>query len=285
MMKLRIILVVALLSAAVSAYAWSPAGDDADSQVFVTGHRSGSYLGIGVAEVTAERAKALSLKEEYGVEVTRIEDDSPAAKAGLKVGDVVLQYNGERVEGTEEFMRLVRETPAGREVRLLVSRNGAPQTVMVKTGTRKGWTMRSGEAFRVEVPNIEFRMPEMPPALLSLTGPRLGIDGHAVSGQLADYFGVKQGVLVSAVHKGSAAERAGIRAGDVVVRVDERSVADHRDIRTALRSAASASKRSVPVVVSRDKREVTLTVTIDEPARAEQIRMHQLLQRGRTIRL
>ncbi|HET8547906.1 MAG TPA: PDZ domain-containing protein, partial [Bryobacteraceae bacterium] len=157
-MRLRFILLPAWMAAAVSAYGWSPsAAADNHVQVFVGGARGGSYLGIGVAEIDAERAKALSLKEEQGVEITRVEDDSPAAKAGLRVGDVVLQYNGQRVEGTEQFMRLVRETPAGREVRLLVSRNGSHQTLAVKTGTRKAWTMRSVEPFRLEVPNLDFR--------------------------------------------------------------------------------------------------------------------------------
>src|SRR5215204_3028455 len=81
---------------------------------------SGSFLGIGVQEIDNERAKALNLREERGVEVTRIEDESPAAKGGIKTGDVVLEYNGERVEGVEQFMRMVRETPPGREVKLSI---------------------------------------------------------------------------------------------------------------------------------------------------------------------
>jgi serine protease Do len=279
--------VAAWMAAAVSAYGWNP-GDSADTQVFVSGSRSGSYLGIRVAEINAERAKALSLKEEQGVEVTDVETDGPAAKAGLKTGDVILQYNGQRVEGVEQFLRYVRETPAGREVRLGVSRNGSSQTLAVKAGARKGFSFRSGEPFRIEVPNFDFRefqMPELPPNVFPLTGPRLGIEGYTVSSQLADYFGVKQGVLVSSVHKGSAAERAGIRAGDVIVRIDERPIANEREIRSALRSAASASKRSVAVVVSRDKREMTLTVPVEEAARPEPVQVRPLLRRGSSIRI
>lgn len=81
-----------------------------------------SFLGVGVKEIDEERAKALKLRDEYGVEVTNVEEDSPASKAGLKTGDVVLEYNGQRVEGTEQFVRFVRETPTGRTVKLLVSR-------------------------------------------------------------------------------------------------------------------------------------------------------------------
>ena len=92
----------------------------------------GSFLGVAVIEVTAERAKALKLGEERGVEITKVDDDSPASKAGLKVGDVVLEYQGQRVEGTEQFIRMVRETPSGRNAKLAVSRNGAVQTLMAR---------------------------------------------------------------------------------------------------------------------------------------------------------
>ena len=281
-MRLRFLIMAVCV--AVAAFGWSPAAA-ADVQVLVGPQRGGSYLGVGVADINAERAKALSLKEEYGVEVTSVESDSPAAAAGLRAGDVVLQYNGQRVEGMAQFMRLVRETPAGREVKLTVSRNGAQQTIPVKTGTPKPWTFGSGEWLSRAAPNLdlrEFRMPEVAPHVFSFGGPRLGIEGHSVSGQLADYFGVKEGLLVASVTKGSAAERAGIRAGDVIVKVDDRTVSNQGDIRSALRSAAAASKRTVPVVVSREKREVTLNVTVDEPARGERVRIRQLDRRGRT---
>src|SRR5258705_2512709 len=91
---------------------------------------SGSYLGVGIQELTAERAKALKLREESGVEITRVAADSPAERAGLKSGDVVLQINGIKVDGLEQSSRLVRETPAGHEVKLEGFRNGAPQTLM-----------------------------------------------------------------------------------------------------------------------------------------------------------
>src|SRR5713226_2507308 len=95
-----------------------------------------SFLGVGVSEIDSERAKALNLKEERGVEVKNVDEDSPAAKAGVKVGDVVLDYNGQRVEGMEQFVRFVRETPVGRAVKLLISRNGATQTLTPTIGSR-----------------------------------------------------------------------------------------------------------------------------------------------------
>ena len=72
------------------------------------------YLGIGAQDIDADRAKALKLKEERGAEVTNVIEDSPAAKAGFKEGDVVLEFNGQKVEGIEQLTRMVRRLPAGR---------------------------------------------------------------------------------------------------------------------------------------------------------------------------
>src|SRR5688500_13394148 len=131
----------------------------APERVVVT-RGSGSFLGIGVQEIDAKRAKVLNLREERGVEVTRVEDDSPAAKGGMKTGDVVLEYNGERVEGVEQFMRMVRETPPGRDVKLSITRNGSPQQLAMKTGSRKTWmTTRYGELGAIDMPRIE--LPEI----------------------------------------------------------------------------------------------------------------------------
>lgn len=225
----------------------------------------GSFLGIGVAEIDAERAKALNLKEEYGVEVTRVEDDSPAAQAGLKAADVVLEYNGQRVEGTEQFMRLVRETPPGREVKLTLSRAGAIQHVPVKTGSRKTWMSRYGEM--PELPAIaipQIRTFEMPKTFMSWRSSLLGIETEALDTQLAQYFGVKEGVLVRSVAKASAAERAGFRAGDVILRVDETKVSSPQDLSVAIR--ASRSKKPLNIQLMRERRELSISLTLDDPS-------------------
>jgi serine protease Do len=227
---------------------------------------SGSFLGIGVQEIDSERAKALNLHEERGVEVTRVEDDSPAAKGGIRVGDVVLEYNGDRVEGVEEFMRMVRETPPGREVKLAITRNGAAQQLSMKTGSRKTWmTTRYGEAGALELPHMEFpeiNVPDVPRAFMSWRSSIVGIEAESLDSQLAEYFGVKEGVLVRSVVRGSSAEKAGLRAGDVIVKVDDTRVSSPREISANIRS--SRAKKAVPVQVIRDKREVTLQLPMDD---------------------
>src|SRR5947209_668314 len=127
---------LSLVSAAAFGQAATPRARTAAGTYVV--QRGGSYMGIGVVDVTAERAKTLNLKEERGVEVTSVVEDGPAAKAGVKEGDVVLDYNGQPVQGTEQFQRLVRETPPGRQVKVGVWRSGAAQTLTATVGERKG---------------------------------------------------------------------------------------------------------------------------------------------------
>ena len=230
----------------------------------VTIQRSGtSYLGIGALEVSPERAKVLNLKEERGVEVDHVEDDGPAAKAGMKQGDVVLEYNGEKVEGTEQFIRMVRETPAGRQVKVVVWRNGANQTLTVTVGARRDTV--------VETPSGPFTVPmppippiEIPKFEMSWQTPLLGIEGESLGSQsqFADFFGVKDGVLVKSVIRNSAAEKGGLKAGDVIVKVDDSKVTSTREITSVLRS--NRSKNNFTLTVVRNKKEMTVTVTIPD---------------------
>jgi serine protease Do len=223
---------------------------------------SGSYLGVMVQEIDSERAKALKLPEEAGVEITRVESDSPADKAGLKTGDVILQYNGQRVEGMEQFSRLVRETPVGRDTKLNIVRDGAPQTVTAKVGARRalpGFVPLPSDRF-------EIRIPDIPRSFMSWRSPALGVEAESLDGQLAQFFGVKEGVLVRSVIKGGAAEKAGIRAGDVITRVGDTRVATPADISSALRSSKG---KQVAVVVMRDHKETTVNVTLGDDDRVE----------------
>ncbi|MCC6590359.1 MAG: PDZ domain-containing protein [Bryobacterales bacterium] len=225
---------------------------------------SGSYLGIGVQEITANRAKELKLNEERGVEVTNVADGSPAEKAGLQKGDAVLEYQGQRVEGVEQFVRFVRETPAGRNVKLLVSRNGQNQTI---TATVASARSRARARDLVEMsgewpPRIDVWIPDTPRPSMAWRSSMLGVEAEGLEGQLAQYFGVKEGVLVRSVIKNSAAEKAGVKAGDVIVKVDQANVDSPRELSEAVRGAKN--RKAVPLSLYRDRKEMTLTVTLDE---------------------
>jgi serine protease Do len=235
---------------------------------------NGSRLGIGVADVTPDRAKALKMKDERGAEVTMVRDDSPASRAGLKPGDVILDYDGKPVQGWENLQRLVSDTPAGTDVKIGVWRDGQYITLTATTGRRTvivtpGGTMDFG-GFSVSIPPMP-PMPPMPefnidiPKLVTLVhSSALGMDEESLQpdGQLAEFFGVKDGVLVTSVARDSAADKAGFKAGDVIVKMGDAKVSNTRDVSAALRAARPDG--SLPVTVVRNKKEVALSVMVED---------------------
>ena len=251
--------------AAQIAVAWPPQ-KDFSLEDLISGAKGGSYLGVGVEEVDSERAKELKLREERGVEIRRVDHDSPAEKAGLKEHDVVLEYNGQRVEGVESFTRMVRETPVGRSAKLVVSRDGNTQTLTATIGRRKGPDYRS---FTFPTPPALPMPPmiEIPRALTTTRTPRMGVETESLGGQLADFFGVKEGVLVRSVDKDSPADKAGIKAGDIIVKVDGQRVRQPRELSEELRS--SRDKKTIPLQVVRNKKEMTLNLELPDRADRE----------------
>jgi serine protease Do len=249
------------------------------SQTFVFAP-GGSYLGIGGVDITPDRAHALNLKEERGVEISSVDPDGPAAKAGLKDGDVVLEFNGQPVEGWAQFRRLVQETPAGRQVKISVWRAGAVQTLTATVGERKNQPMVIGpeNGWNFNMPVIP-SMPEMPnieiPRYGTLQNPMIGILGEPLGQeeQLAEFFGVQDGVLVRSVRKGSAADKAGIKAGDVITKVEDTKVTTSAEITRALRSLRS--KKTVTMTIVRNKKEMPVTITVDSPSVGSNVRAEQ----------
>ena len=227
----------------------------------------GARLGVGLQDVNAEKMKDLKLSGEGGAVVTEVEEESAAAKAGLKANDVILDFDGERVRSTAQLRRMVQETPAGRTVPVKISRAGATQTLKVKLEEGYfGGNMREFAFPKVEVPEIQ--MPDMNFNLFN-SGPHLGIAADNLTKQLAENLGVAQGsgVLVLEVMPGSPAEKAGLKAGDCITKVGDEKVESIIDIHRALdRSSGSDEKRDVAVTVVRDHHEQTLTVQL-EPSR------------------
>jgi serine protease Do len=248
-----------------AAMAASPAFSQATrARTLAVQNTGGSYLGVGVLDITSERAKALNLKEVRGAEVTRVDDNGPAAKAGIKQGDVVLEYNGVPVEGVEQFVRMVRETPPGRTTKLVVWRSGTTQDLNVTIGERDG-TMVQTPYGTVRVPDFSTMPPmEIPRFQWAWQSSALGIEGEALGQerQLADYFGVRDGVLVKEVVRNSPAEKAGLKAGDVITKVNSAEVTSSRDITAQL--FANRGNHTVNLTVVRDKHEMPLTVTFEQ---------------------
>jgi serine protease Do len=232
----------------------------------------GTYLGVSLAEIDANRAKELKLKEDYGVEITRVEEGSPAEKAGVKPGDVVQEYNGQRVEGMEQFGRMVRETPSGREVKLTISRDGAPQTLTATLASHK--VRAFPENFRIVMPDIP--VPDIPQIYTAMRTARLGVEAESLGPQLSEYFGVKEGVLVRSVRENTAAQKAGIKAGDVITKVDGTAVTSPSELSGAVRAASA--KKTYSVELMRERKPQTVSVTVEEgPERLPRVRAVQNL--------
>jgi membrane-associated protease RseP (regulator of RpoE activity) len=233
---------------------------------------------------------ALKLKEARGAEVVNMDHDGPACKAGLQIHDVIVQMNGQTVEGSEQVRRMLRDMPVGSSVNFVVSRDGQPTTISTQlanrdTVEREAWDQRykvpepdapsssyvpHGNGFLSSPPatgatkgqrNFLGLMPMIVSA--SFTGAKLEVMGP----QLAQFFGAQgsAGLLVRSVDTNSPAWEAGLRAGDVVVKVNSISVASGSDWSKTIHENRG---KPVPVVVLRDKKEQTLTLTPDGKKRS-----------------
>jgi len=251
---------------------------ETDDLKVVVGDEGSSWLGVEVQEVSQEKAKELKLPAERGVLLGKIVPDSPAAKAGLKENDVVTEINGQRIEGAAQFRRVIHEIPAGRSAQITVWRDGRSQSLSVTLGKAE----QARRLFNREATTpgtFVFRMPDMPviPDIPSLEwngtmvlggSPRLGIDADDLSGQLGNFFGAPdgEGVLVREVNSGSPAEKAGVKAGDVITSLNGERIRSIGDLREKLSAKRDDKDRTVKLGVLRNHNEVSLTVELPAPA-------------------
>jgi membrane-associated protease RseP (regulator of RpoE activity) len=269
--KLRFALLLGgLLFPAASIFGFTEPVQTSQTHVYTTsgGH---SYLGVDIADITSDRVGPLKLREERGVEVTMVDQDAPAGKAGLKEHDVILEFNGSRVESGEQLRRFIRETPPGRTVTLGISRDGSSMNIKVELVDRSKvmkdsmshvWTVKPTPMPpmppmpRVTIPTVDFQW--------NMYSPYLGVQVESIGRQLGEYFGIKdgEGILIKSVEKNSPAEKAGLKAGDVIVRADNERVSDRSDLRRILANHRKGGK--VAIGVMRDRREQTITVDIPE---------------------
>jgi membrane-associated protease RseP (regulator of RpoE activity) len=233
----------------------------------------GPRLGVQLEDLTAEKARELKTTGVYGVLVRDIEANSPAAKAGIAKDDVIVEFAGEQVRSAAQLRRLVQETPPDRSVSIQVLRAGQAKTLTAKM---EATTRPIPGAQAVPLPPMPPEVPDAPDffnfeipgpnALMYRPSGSLGISGDDLTRQLADYFGVKQGkgVLVREVVVGSAAEKAGVKAGDVIVKVNDTEVGSVPELRRAL-PKASAEKQKVTLTIVRDRHEQTISVELEPP--------------------
>lgn len=251
-----------------------------------------SMIGVRLSEVTADNMTTLKVQRLEGAVVESVNPKSPAAAAGLHEHDVIVQFDGERVRSAGHLARLVGETPAGREVSVGVMRDGRRVDLKVKPDAANSpwfdprfggaidsgdWQEQMEEAGRV-TRELGRRLPEVMEGLhegkASNRG-RLGASVQELHGDLAEYFGVRAGVLVTGVAPETAAARAGLKAGDVITAINGKAVATPRELIGAL--PTSDASQEVMLTVVRDKKATTLKAmlgpagTMNRPARGPRI--------------
>ncbi|WP_280138032.1 PDZ domain-containing protein [Terriglobus roseus] len=241
------------------------------------------YLGIAFHGVNDGEIAAMHLKDGHGAEIIMVDHDGPAGKAGLREHDVVLSVNGVSIEGEDQLRKMLRDTPPGKSIALYICRNGVEQTVTAVMSTREEVDKQARQTrFIVPVPVDDTAIvvaPAEPPASRSGFGHGF-IAGHllptptytgatvdAMGAQLADYFGVKdgKGLLVHEVENNSPAAVAGLRAGDVIVKMNGGRVATEKDWTRALHESKG---RAVTMTVIRERREQVLTMVPDSKRRS-----------------
>ena len=254
------------------------------------GNGSQGYLGVDVTDVDQEKAQALKLKEMRGAVVTLIDHDAPAGQIGLKVNDVVLQLNGQNVEGAEQLRRMLREIPAGHKVSIEISRDDNVQTFAVELADRRimehdvwnkigsgGDVFAQGSGMGILTGGGDAPMPggfHMP-----FFGSTLNVGAmvEPLTSQMAEYLGVANGLMVKQVAHKSEAATAGIKAFDVILKVGPDAIATLADWERALHANQD---KPVQVTILRDKKQQTLTLQVDSKRKQGELNFEQLFPAG-----
>jgi serine protease Do len=265
------------LALAISGVAIGPAAHAQQPDVFML-RGPGSYIGASIRDAaTADSNAGSGQAGVAGVVIENVRPDSPAAQAGLRESDVVVEFDGERVRGARQFTRLVQETPPGRTVTAVVLRGGQRTNVSITpvAGGRQGARALDRDQLRDIERKVEEAMEnarENMPRFEIAPNPRavLGLRVQELTPELAAHFGAKDGVLVASVQENSAARKADVRVGDVITSVNGQAIQSGTDLQRQVR-AGRAGRDQQPAAnltlgVVREKREMSIEVAL--PANA-----------------
>ena len=277
LVKLSAILLLASVSALAQSTPIPPATPTAPEapMAFSFAFGDGSYLGVVPEEINRENMSRYGLSTVRGVGVARVSEGSPADKAGLKKGDVIVQFDNEPVTSARKLLRLVGEAAPEQSVRLTILRSGSEQQVSVTLGERDNGS-RALRALTVPRGDYRLQTPTTPRAWGNGDAPevfsysfgnnrRVGISSTPLTKQLADYFGVQtgKGLLVTSVSENSPAAKAGLRAGDVVTEVNGEKIEGSGDF---VRAINRKEDGEVTLTIIRDKSQRTIKVTPERRA-------------------
>jgi len=238
----------------------------------------GGFLGVYAENINRENMGRYNLNTVRGVGVTQVIKDSPAEKAGLRKDDVILRIDGEAVNSVRKLNRLVSEMAPDHSVRIAVSRGGAEQEVTATIAKRsdssfaqdflrgqpKVWKWEGDpKMWKFESPLFKRRLGDNGGELsfFLANSRRIGVSTMELNKQLAEYFGVTDGVLVTSVMEDSPAAKAGVRAGDVITAIDGEKVDSPGDLARAINRKKEGD---VTLTVIRNKSQQTIRVTPKE---------------------
>jgi serine protease Do len=248
---------------------------------------SKGYLGVLVGDVDSDSAAKLKLKDVRGAVITLVDHDAPAGQAGLKVNDVVVELNGQPIEGAEQLRRMLHEIPPGRKITLVISHDGTQQTVNTQMGDHK----KIVEGFWTRIGNSADIFPAAGPGGLGIlpggdtaagTGLRFSIFGSSLkvgamveplTTQMAEYLGVASGLMVKQVGRKTEADTAGLKAFDVILKVGPDPIATMADWERALHANQG---KPVQLTILRDKKQQTLTMQVDSKHSRGELEMEDL---------
>jgi len=240
---------------------------------FAGSNDSGAYLGVHISDITPELASSLKLSDNSGVIVESIDHDGPACKAGIRNEDVIVSVAGTKISSAQQAVELIHTIAPGSVANFTIIRDGNQQNVKITLGSRKNWTSASASSapagvakgFIAPMPPMAYSADVEVP-LMTPASARRGIVVEALSPQLAEFFGVPngQGVLVRNVQRGSLGANAGLKAGDVIVKIDGQSIRDLADWRRSMN--ISNGKTSISVI--REKREQVVEMAVPGPSGA-----------------
>jgi len=215
-------------------------------------------MGVALRDVNSVDVKAQKLPGDYGAVIISVEANSPASKAGLKSGDVLVEFAGREIWSVAELERWVGDTPLGRTVEVKFFRDGVLKLANVTLASRS-------REFRMPAINIPpINIPNFSYFHFFLGRARLGITGQTLTPQLAQYFGVEEGkgVLVTEVESGSPAEKAGLKAGDCIIRFGSAEIQSITDLQTAVSNAPEKQGSAVTIVRHHRQKELKISLPV-----------------------
>jgi serine protease Do len=234
--------------------------DNITKQLISGGRITRGYLGVTIQNVTPEVAESLGVEAKQGALVSDVVPDGPAARGGVRQGDIILSINGRPVASNTDLTRQVANARVGESLRLEVLREGRRQTLQVTSGTRPSEAELAGNE---NDPGGQTPTPRAPSAVTNVLGMGLTTLDAAARTRLGIQAGVS-GVAIESVSANSEAGRRGLRRGDVIQRIGDKPVTAPTEIEAAVAEARKTNRTAVLLLIVREGRPLFTALRLAE---------------------